>query len=362
MALPRSALHPVAAATGAAFQERHGWDLATVYSTVEEEYLALTTAAGVHDASYTGRLRAIGADGLDLLNRLSTNKVLDLQPGQGAPTILTTARGRILDLIGVVNVDDYILLITSPGAQQKVIDWLDKYTIMEDLVVEDITGESTMLSVLGPASKAAVESAAGTSLNELPPYHSVTAEMAGHQVRIVNRPFGGLPSFDLLMDPDASAGVWDHLSKSGVPPVGEEALEAVRLSYAVPAYGHELGESYNPLEAGLIGSIDFAKGCYIGQEVIARLDTYQKIQKHLVRLEFSADATVSEGDTLNDDGHDVGKVTSVTKLPNGLGLVGMAYVRKASASPGNVLELADPSSGQAEITALPHLFGPDKIS
>jgi folate-binding protein YgfZ len=144
--------------------------------------------------------------------------------------------------------------------------------------------------------------------------------------------------------------------------VGEEALEAVRLSYAVPAYGHELGESYNPLEAGLIGSIDFAKGCYIGQEVIARLDTYQKIQKHLVRLEFSADATVSEGDTLNDDGHDVGKVTSVTKLPNGLGLVGMAYVRKASASPGNVLELADPSSGQAEITALPHLFGPDKIS
>ena len=71
---------------------------------------------------------------------------------------------------------------------------------------------------------------------------------------------------------------------------------------------------------------------------------------------------MSEGDTLNDDGHDVGKVTSVTKLPNGLGLVGMAYVRKASASPGNVLELADPSSGQAEITALPHLFGPDKIS
>jgi glycine cleavage system aminomethyltransferase T len=235
MALRRSALHPVAAATGAAFQERHGWNIATVYSTVEEEYLALTTAAGVHDASYTGRLRAIGADGLDLLNRLSTNKVLDLQPGQGAPTILTTARGRILDLIGVVNVDDYILLITSPGAQQQVIDWLDKYTIMEDLVVEDITGESTMLSVLGPASKAAVESAAGTSLNELPPYHSVTAEMAGHQVRIVNRPFGGLPSFDLLMDPDASAGVWNHLSKSGVPPVGEEALEAVRLSYAVPA-------------------------------------------------------------------------------------------------------------------------------
>ena len=142
----------------------------------------------------------------------------------------------------------------------------------------------TMLSVVGPASQVAVESAAGILLTELPPYHSLTAEMAGHQVRIVNRPFGELPSFDLLMGPDAAAGVWEHLSASGIPPVGEEALEAVRLSYAVPAYGHELGEAYNPLEAGLIGSIDFAKGCYIGQEVIARLDTYQKIQKHLVRL------------------------------------------------------------------------------
>ncbi len=360
MALQRSALHSVTAAAGVAFQERHGWDLATVYSTAEEEYQAVTTAAGVHDTSYMGRLKAIGDDGLDLLNRLSTNKVLDLEPGQGAPTILTTDRGRILDLIGVVNVDDYILLITSPGAQQQVIDWLDKYTIMEDLVVEDITGETTMLSVLGPASQVAVESAAGILLNQLPPYHSLTAEMAGHRVRIVNRPFGELPSFDLLMDPDAAAGVWEHLSASGVPPVGEEAFEAVRLSYAVPAYGHELGESYNPLEAGLIGSIDFTKGCYIGQEVIARLDTYQKIQKHLVRLEFSADATVSEGDTLNDDGREVGKVTSVTRIPAGQGLIGLAYVRKASASPGNVLELADPSSGQAQITALPQMFGPEQ--
>ena len=358
MALQRSVLHPVAAAAGVAFQERHGWDLATVYSTAEEEYQAATTAAGLLDTSYMGRLKATGEDGLDLLNRLSTNQVLDLEPGQGAPTILTTDRGRILDLIGVVNVDDYILLITSPGAEQQVIDWLDKYTIMEDLTVEDITGETAMLSILGPASQAAVESASGTSLNQLPPYHSVTAEMAGRQVRIVNRPFGELPSFDLLIAPDAAAGIWEQLSTSGITPVGAEAFEAVRLNYAVPEFGRELGEAYNPLEAGLIGSIDFAKGCYIGQEVIARLDTYQKIQKHLVRLQFSANATVAEGDTLSDDGHEVGKVTSVTSIPTGLGLVGLAYVRKASASPGKVLELVGPSHGQAEITALPLLFGP----
>ena len=332
--------------------------LPTVYSTSEEEYQAVTTKAALHDASYMGRLKAIGDDGLDLLNRLSTNKVIDLTAGQGAPTILTTDRGRILDLIGVVNIDESILLITSPGAQQQVIDFLDKYTIMEDLTVENITEESTMFSVLGPASQAAVESASGTKLGNLPTYHSVTAEIGGHEVRVVHRPFGDLPSYDILMDTVAKTGVWEHLAASGITPVGEEAFEAARLNYSVPEYGREISEAYNPLEAGLIGSIDFAKGCYIGQEVIARLDTYQKIQKHLVRLEFSADATVSEGDVLTDAGQEVGKVTSVTNIPTGLGLVGMAYIRKASASPGNVLELAAPSSGQAEITALPQLFGP----
>ncbi len=318
----------------------------------------MTTAAGLHNASYMGRLKATGDDGLDLLNRLSTNKVIDLTAGQGAPTILTTDRGRILDLIGVVNVDEYILLITSPGAQQQVIDFLDKYTIMEDLTIEDVTEESSMFSVLGPDSKAAVESAAGTTLGDLPTYHSVTAEIAGHEVRIVHRPFGDLPSYDILMDTVAITGVWEHLAASGITPVGEEAFEAARLNYSVPEYGREISEAYNPLEAGLIGSIDFAKGCYIGQEVIARLDTYQKIQKHLVRLEFSADATVSEGDVLTDAGKEVGKVTSVTNIPTGLGLVGMAYIRKASASLGNILQLAAPSSGQAEITTLPQLFGP----
>ena len=332
--------------------------LPQVYSTPEEEYRAVTTAAGLHNASYMGRLKATGDDGLDLLNRLSTNKVIDLTAGQGAPTILTTDRGRILDLIGVVNVDEYILLITSPGAQQQVIDFLDKYTIMEDLTIEDVTEESSMFSVLGPDSKAAVESAAGTTLGDLPTYHSVTGEIRGHEVRIVHRPFGDLPSYDILMDTVAKTGVWEHVAASGITPVGEEAFEAARLNYSVPEYGREISEAYNPLEAGLIGSIDFAKGCYIGQEVIARLDTYQKIQKHLVRLEFSADATVSEGDVLTDAGQEVGKVTSVTNIPTGLGLVGMAYIRKASASPGNILELAAPSSGQAEITALPQLFGP----
>ena len=358
MTTQRSALYDAEAATGATFRSSHGWETPAVYSDIAAEYAAITTVAGVHDASYVGRLKATGEDALDLLNRLSTNKVIDLEPGQGAPTILTTDRGRILDLIGVVNRGDDVLLITSPGAQEQVIEFLDKYTIMEDLEVEDVTSTTAMLSVIGPGSGTALQEAAAVPLEGLASYHNVAASIGGEEVRIVCRPMGELASFDVLVSTDAAASVWETLANRGIVPAGCDAVEAARVRYAVPAHGSEMGEPFNPLEAGLIGSIDFAKGCYIGQEVIARLDTYQRVQKYLVRLSFSPDAQAEPGAALLSDGKQAGTVTSIAHLPGADGAIGMAYVRKASAEPGVTLELEFPAQGSAEIQDLPQLFGP----
>jgi folate-binding protein YgfZ len=330
---------------------------ASTYTDVATEYLATTEAVAVHDSSHVGRLKATGADALDLLNRMSTNLVLGLEPGQGAPTILTTDRGRILDLIGVINLDDYILLLTSPGQQQPVVDWLDKYTIMEDLVVEDITSATEMLTVLGPASLSKLEEA-GIQAGQLDAYHARPANIAGSPGQVIYRPLGDLPSFDLIVPSDAATKAWQYLVDSGITPVGTEAYEAVRVKHAVPVYGREMGEAYNPLEAGLIGSVDFHKGCYIGQEVIARLDTYQKLQKHLATLRFPWGATVSEGALLEHNGQQVGTVTSVARIPTTGELVGLGYIRTASAQVGTRLDLKAPASGEAEIVALPQLFGP----
>ena len=358
MTTQRSALYDTEAATGATFRNSHGWETPAVYSDIAAEYAAITTAAAVHDASSVGRLKATGEDALDLLNRLSTNKVIDLEPGHGAPTILTTDRGRILDLIGVANRGEDVLLITSPGAQEQVIEFLDKYTIMEDLEVEDVTSTTAMLSVIGPGSGAALEEAANVSLEGLAPYHNVPASIGGEEVRIICRPMGELASFDVLTSTEAAPTVWEALVSRGIVPAGSDAVEAARVRYAVPAHGSEMGEPYNPLEAGLIGSIDFAKGCYIGQEVIARLDTYQRVQKYLVRLTFSPDAQAEPGAALLRDGKQAGTVTSITYLPGSDRPLGMGYVRRASAEPGVSLALEAPAQGSAEIQDLPQLFGP----
>jgi folate-binding protein YgfZ len=215
-----------------------------------------------------------------------------------------------------------------------------------------------MLTVFGPHSQTCLEEITGVGLGQLPPYHTLLGDMAGHEARIIHRPLRGLPGFDLVLPPEAAPATWQQLTGTGITPVGLEAYQAVRVRHAVPLYGHEMGDAYNPLEAGLIGSVDFHKGCYIGQEVIARLDTYQKVQKRLVMLRFSAEAAVSEGASLERNDQAVGAVTSVTRVPTTGQLIGLGYVRTASAAVGTRLELAAPASGWAEIEGLPQLFGP----
>ena len=359
MAMQRSALHSISEGSGAKFHERFGWELPAAYFDVLSEYQAATTGAALHDVSYMGRLKATGADGLDLLNRLSTNKVVDLKPGQGAPTVLTTDRGRILDVIGVINLGDHILLTTSPGLQQPIIDWLDKYTIMEDLTIQDITEDTAMLAVLGPDSSAALEAATSLDVADLAPFHALSADISGRPVSLISRPLGTLPGFSLVLSPEDAPQVWERLTALGTCPMGIDAYEAVRVRYGVPVHGPEMGEPYNPLAAGLIGSIDFAKGCYIGQEVIARLDTYQKVQKRLVSLRFSPEATPSVGGDLRDDGKPVGTVTSAVRVPTTEETIGLGYVRTGSARVGARLEVAGSEGAWVEVLDLPELFGPE---
>ena len=345
--------------TGAViFVNRHGFQLPAVYADFSSEYEAATTTAGVHDASYMGRLKATGEDGLDLLNRMSTNNVMDLGAGEGAVTVLTTDRGRIIDVLGVVNQGDHVILLTSPGRQQTVIEWLDKYTIMEDLTIEDVTAETTMLALVGPDS--------GTILG-LTTSHGPQDSLTAHSVRLggvdvlaVEQPLGTLSRYWLIASPDDATELWQHLTEAGAVPLGATAMDAARVNFGVPEFGPELGEPYNPLEAGLIGSVDFAKGCYIGQEVIARLDSYKKVQKYLVSLIFDAYATVSPGDELLQGGKQVGTVTSVAPEPSDGVLKGLGYVKAAAATLGANLEVAGSEKGSAEILSLAQPYGPPK--
>ena len=305
-----------------------------------------------------GCLKATGEDALDLLNRLSTNKVDHIEPGHWAPTVLTSDRGRIVDLLSVINAGECVYLITSPGQQQPVIEWLDKYTIMEDLEVEDVSTATAIIAVAGAGAEVALglDAAEPERLPGLQ-YPAPAVAIGGAHAIAISRPLGNQPCCLLVAAPDAVSEIASALAATGATEAGADAWDVLRVSSGAPAFGSEMGEPYNPLEAGLIGAIDFTKGCYIGQEVIARLDSYERVQKYLSVLRFSDGCDATPGTPLYLDGRQAGAVTSVYRTSGGE-LRGLGFVRTASATPGQVLELQAPESGTATVEELPKLFGP----
>ena len=313
------------------------------YATHGEEYDALTRAAGLAQRSHLGRLELTGEDALDLLNRLSTNKLEDLTPGEGMYSVLTSAKGRIVDLLLVLMLEDRLLLVVGPDARERVAEWIDFYTFVEDVTARDVTPDTAMFSLIGPSAAGIVEEIAGEGAAALPLYGVCAANVGGLSVTVIRDDFGELPGFNFIAPASDGERLWRYLVErsagDGARPVGSLALESVRVEQGVPAPGRELSEDYNPLEAGLLKHISFSKGCYIGQEVIARLDTYKKVSKYLVGLSWDSLEMPPVGASLNVDGKRSGVVTSSVgseRLGRGIGL---GYVRKAHAGPGSNLTL-----------------------
>ena len=310
---------------------------AAVYSTVREEYRAATEGVGVADRSHLGRLKVNGEDAIDLLNRLSTNKLDDLQVDEIQGTALTTNKGRIIDLLYALRQDDHLLVITAPETGRRVAEWIDFYTFIEDVEVEDVSDETTMLSLLGADAARAFP-----QLAELPAYASTTVTIGDVGAIALRTDFIRGFACDIIVSARDRAALWDALTDAGAAPVGRSALELLRIERGMAGYGKELCEDYNPLEAGLIGFISFNKGCYIGQEVVARLNTYDKVQRRLVRLSLSDDAPELPSDLLLD-GRKVGALTSAVPTLEGDAFIGLGYVRKAHAEPGVQLYTQDNS-------------------
>jgi folate-binding protein YgfZ len=357
MAGHRTPLYDVTTKQGASFQDWGDWELPATYGDLLTEYKAARDGAAVHDSSYVGRVKGTGEDVLDLIHRLSTNAVVSLEAGQGAPTVLTTDRGRILDLVTVLNLGDYILLLTGPQARDTVIEWIDKYTIVDDVEFEDVTSSTAMLSVIGPKAQDILGGLAGIELDSFAPHQSAKVVIAGVESYVVRRDLVDLPRFEVVVQGHDSEIVWQEIIGAGAIPIGLEASEVLRVERVLPGHDRELGESYNPLETGLWGTISFTKGCYIGQEVIARLDTYQKVQKHLVSLKLSPGTVLVEGAKLTRDGREVGLVTSLAQIPSTAELIALGYVRKEVEADSELgLDGSDDTPAQVGSHVLP--FGP----
>jgi len=304
--------------------------------TVEEQHRALTSGVVVLDRSDAGRLALTGDDALDLINRLSTNELATLEVGAGAATVLTTNKGRIVDLLHVHRSEDRLVVFTSPENQQRVAEWIDFYTFVEDVAIEDATGETAMLSLTGLDSTKFLDELTDGQASLLAIYERLSTQISEVAAEVYRSDFLGPPSFDIVFDAELRDNLFGVLTDNGAKPAGADVVEAVRVQRGIPAFGKELTEDYNPHEANLVHHVSFSKGCYIGQEVIARLQTYKKVSKYLVGLRWDGDGP-APGSFLTHDGKRMGIITSVARLPHTGANVGLAYVRKQFVDDGTTV-------------------------
>lgn len=283
-----------------------------------------------------------GPDALDLLHRLSTNDLLQLEPGHSAFTVLTSERGRVIDVLNVACIEsDRLLLISDSQVAVAATEWIDRFTIIEDAVVSDVSTDFTRFAVIGPTGYGAVRAAFGVKLASgevASPDRAPSGDTIEKTVLVASN-WGGLPCVDVVTPVRHAEEAWDKLAKAGAVPAGSQAFHARRVSLAVPFPGTELTADVNPLEAGLKNLISFTKGCYVGQEVVARLDTYDKIQRRLVKL--TSDGEISAGAELRSGDRRAGLVTSVSSLELFGERLALGYVRRDYLEEGTKLVTGD---------------------
>jgi len=284
----------------------------------------------VADRSELGRLVGTGPDLLGLIHRLSTGDVKDLLPGQGRETVLTSAKGRIVERLSAHHLgDEGVLLVAGPHAAPRVLAHLQKFTFAEQTGLTDQTAATFAFALIGPRWADAAEAA---GLPALAPFGVATSEVDGARVHAART--NGFNSEGLLVvgavgDADrVRSALLAAAADAGGAAIGAQDLEAWRILNGLPGAGHELTEAHNPLEAGLRDAVSFTKGCYVGQEVVARLNTYGKVARTVVRLELSDGGPApAEGSAVLHGGKPIGTVTSAI-LPQGrAAAVALAYVK-----------------------------------
>ncbi|HET6278869.1 MAG TPA: glycine cleavage T C-terminal barrel domain-containing protein [Candidatus Polarisedimenticolia bacterium] len=283
-----------------------------------------------------GRLAIGGRDSLDLLHRLTTNDIKGLAPGAGTAAVFTTPKGRILDLVTLHRTAASLLCLCDAGRATPLREWIERYTFREDVAVQDLSATHGTLGVYGPRAASVLEPLAGRDLSSLPLHHVREVSVEDQPVAIVRSfPLGG-DGFLLTTANDGLAALRRRLgaASNGALPVDPACLEVLRIEAGMPAAGRELREDFNPWEARLQDAISLAKGCYVGQEVIARLHTYNKVSKMLVRLLIAGEAAPRPGDPLEREGEATGSITSVAAVPGAGRIVALGYVRDEDAVAG----------------------------
>ena len=346
---PLAAMH---LAAGAKMGVWFGCALPDYFGDAAAEYRSARETVALIDKNYRAYLSFTGPDRVRYLNAILTNNIKDLQTGHGIVSLLLNPQGHILAEIETYAFADRLLCVSYAMIRERLVEWLDKYIIMDDVTLFDETPRYATLALEGPKAAVLVQEVARTDLSKVAELSSHAGTVGSIPCWITKRSPGGVPGAEFFAENGKLAELWQVLLDAarwhGGGPAGYAALSGLRLAQGVPWFGYDFGEKQIPHEAGLQDShISYTKGCYTGQEIVERVRSRGHVNRQRVELLLSGDVVPEAGTVLTLDGKEAGYVTRAARLWDPARILGMGYVRKEVAVPGTVLQLA---AGSATVT------------
>ena len=346
-------------AAGARMVPFAGWDMPVQYGTgVLAEHRTVREAAGLFDLGHMGQVNVSGRDAVDFLQRVTTNDVTALAPGQAQYSLLPTESGTAIDDILVYRAPEgasdefgpageapfYIVVNASNAARD--VAWLQEQRAAHaglDVTVDDVSDHIGMIAIQGPRAEAIVQSLTATPLAEIGNYQWGHATVAGIPMMIARTGYTGEDGFELFPPIGHTEALWLALlaagASEGLCPIGLGARDTLRLEARMPLYGQELGEDISPYEAGVGWAVKLKKGDFVGREAMARVKEAGPTRRTVgFRLLGRSGAPRSHYPVLVD-GREVGYVTSGAFSPTLGANIGLALIDAGEAGVGRPLQV-----------------------
>ena len=289
----------------------------------------------IHTPSNYKFIAVKGKDSIDLLDRLTTNDLKSLKSMEHAYSLLVSPKGRMIEILSILNLEDQIILGCSADSLDKVLEWIDFYTFGEEVEITlDEKDYQSKIMIMGENSIPFINSVFGIdmSLSEgKSMFIALNKPLYGRiKLLVVNKNYFDFGHYEIYASKEDIDYVLKLLKKNNgnfefVDYLNDDQFNNYRIVNNLAGYPTEINENYNPLEAGLKKYINFNKGCYIGQEVIARLDTYSKVKNRLVLIKSD---TELNSELINEDKL-IGNITSYTSSDFYNGDYKLAYIRKS---------------------------------
>lgn len=294
-----------------------------------DEYRALRGTAALVDLGFRTVVRVTGSDRVSFLQGMLTNDLASLAVGAGCPALLLTIQGRVTADVRVLVADDVLLLDVDVRVRADLVQALEKLLVADDVELGEPEVSVALIGLEGPGAERLV----GVTL---PPYAHATAAVGGVSVRVQRASEVRGPGLVLHVPAGGAAAVWDALVAGGARPCGMEALEGRRVEVGVPRVGLDMDGTTLALEVPVDEAISATKGCYLGQEVVARGTARGHVNRRLTALRLEG-PTPPRGAALVRDGREVGHLTSVARALGVGGLAALGLVRREQWTPGTEL-------------------------